>query len=188
MIFWEHYPGPLSCCSPQLRPTCIFKGLRPRDCLLIGPQLICIRSFLPVYEILQYHFISFDLFLGIGFELFEFILGFRVAKLVLHLLHQALEFVDFFLDEREGTSRYYRCLLIYAWRESSRSLPICFCIRSFFCFIRWIFSKLYSNILSKAEFFLLSKPRFRSSSIFGWNQLKSTNTQLFNNKNRSKKD
>lgn len=49
--------------------------------------------------------------------------------------------------------------------SSSISVPICFCITSFFCLIRWIRTKHSSDCFSNAPPFFPSSPFFRSSYI-----------------------
>jgi hypothetical protein len=61
--------------------------LQGSSCLQTCQQKNCIIATVPVDDILKNDFIPLYLFLRIYFELFQSILGLRVAVLVLDLLH-----------------------------------------------------------------------------------------------------
>ena len=56
-----------------------------------------LRWYLLVDEIFHDDFIAFDLFLGLNFQVFEFVSGLRVFEFALHVVHECFEFFNLFL-------------------------------------------------------------------------------------------
>lgn len=157
------------CRSLPFLPRCIssFIRLRGWSFLPTCAQMICMCATVPIDEVLEDDLVAFDLLLRVGLDLLEAIARLWVFELVLHLKKECPQSADFLLSGAVVTSRYSCWLWISSLIDSYSSVPICFCMRSFFCLILWIFTRHSSDIFSKADPFLLTKPRLRSSYIYG---------------------
>ena len=129
--------------------------------------MTCIEDGVLIDEFFEDDLVAFYLLLRVGLDLLEAVARFWVFELVLHLKEECPQPADFLLSGGRSTSRYSCWLWISSLIDSSSSVPICFCIRSFFCLILWILTRHSSDIFSKADPFLLTKPRLRSSYIYG---------------------